>query len=204
MRASTDQAHNVSAVPLRRVIVIGTTSSGKSTLGVRLAEHLGVPFVELDALHWEPGWTPAEREVFRERVQQATAGDGWVVAGNYRTQTRDITWPRAQVVVFLDYSLPLILRRLVIRSWRRWRTKELLWGTNYESFWKHFTSNDSLILWALRTHRLHRRQFDETRQDPQWAQLEFVRLRSPAETERWLEATAPEATTTAAGGYVSS
>jgi adenylate kinase family enzyme len=176
----------------RRVIVIGTTSSGKSTLGQRLAERLGVPFVELDALNWEPNWVTAPLEVFQQRVREATAGDAWVVAGNYRTQTREITWPRAETVVFLDYPLWLILQRVVVRSWRRWRTKELLWGTNYESFWKHFTSRDSLILWALRTHRRRKQQFQDVLSDPQWAHIRFVRLRSPEETERWLDAVAPK------------
>jgi hypothetical protein len=39
----------------------------------RAAEALGVPFVELDALHWEPGWQEAPDETLRERVSEATS-----------------------------------------------------------------------------------------------------------------------------------
>lgn len=171
----------------RRVIVIGNTSSGKSTLAAELARRLDVPFVELDALHWEPHWVEADAEVFRARVRAATAGDGWAIAGNYQAKTLDLTWPRADTVVFLDYPLPIVLWRVLTRSWRRWRSRELLWGTNTESFWKHVTSwNDSLLVWAVRTHGKHRARWPELLRDPRWAHIRFVRVRSQRETDRWL------------------
>jgi adenylate kinase family enzyme len=169
------------------VIVIGNTSSGKSTLAATLAQALGVPWVELDALHWEPGWTEAPNDVFRARVAEATAGDGWVIAGNYFTQTQELTWPRAETVVYLDHPLPLVLWRVLARSWRRWRSREVLWGTNTESFWKHLSSwEDSLLVWAVRTHDKHRRRWPELVTDPRWAHVRFVRLCSQRETDRWL------------------
>ena len=72
------------AGPPHRIVVIGTTGSGKSALATRLARSLGAPFVELDALHWEPAWTAATPEAFRARAEEATRGPAWVVAGNYR------------------------------------------------------------------------------------------------------------------------
>jgi adenylate kinase family enzyme len=63
---------------MRRVAIIGTTGSGKSTLGERLAVRLGCPFIDLDALNWGPNWTAV-----------ALAGDCWVAAGNY-SKVRDI------------------------------------------------------------------------------------------------------------------
>ena len=46
-------------MPLRRIVVIGNTCAGKSTLAAGLAKKLSVPFVDLDALYWEPNWRPA-------------------------------------------------------------------------------------------------------------------------------------------------
>jgi adenylate kinase family enzyme len=132
-----------------RIHVMGNTSAGKSTLAMRLAHALHVPFVELDALNWEPGWiglnatNPAELE---RRIQVATVGDGWVVAGSYINFSQRVFWPRLQTVVWLD--LPLLVGRVLRRSWRRWRTKELFWGTNYERFWPQlmvWRKQDSLI-----------------------------------------------------------
>ncbi len=44
---------------MQRISVIGTSGSGKTTVARRIAESLGFPHVELDALHWEPGWKEA-------------------------------------------------------------------------------------------------------------------------------------------------
>ena len=102
----------------KNIAIIGSSCSGKSTLAEELAEHLGLRYVELDALYWEPEWTGASLELFRERVADATGADGWVVAGNYN-KVRDLLWPRADTIIWLDLSLPLLLRRIVSRSWER-------------------------------------------------------------------------------------
>jgi adenylate kinase family enzyme len=176
----------------RRIVVIGNTNAGKSTLAGQLAERLAIPFVELDALFWQPNWVESEDDVFRARVAEATAGDAWVVAGNYTARIQDLVWPRAETVIFLDYSLPLVLRRTLTRSWKRWRTHELLWGTNTENFWKHFTSwNDSLFAWAVKSHGKHRDRWPEFVADPRWAGTRFLRFCAPRETNRWLDAVAP-------------
>jgi len=101
----------------RRIVVVGTTGSGKTTLAGELARRLEVPHVELDALHWEPGWTEAPTDLFRERVTHALSGEAWVADGNY-SAVRDIVWSRADTIVWLDYSLPTMLYRLARRTFR--------------------------------------------------------------------------------------
>lgn len=177
----------------RRINVVGNTCAGKSALAATLAERLGVPFVELDALNWQPNWVEAPRDMLRERMAEATAGDAWVVAGNYSAHSAATFWPRLETAVWLDYPLPLLLRRVVTRSYRRWRTNELLWGTNRERFWLHFYHRDSLIWWAIKSHRSRRRRLESTMTNPQWAHISFTRLRSPQETERWLAEALPAA-----------
>jgi adenylate kinase family enzyme len=173
----------------RRVQIMGQTSAGKSTLAAHLAGRLGVPFVELDALFWKPGWVESDREEFRGRVVEATRGDGWVVAGNYRRETIPAFWDRLETVIWLDFPLPIILWRVLRRSWRRSRTRELLWGTNHERFWGQLQlwSQSSLLHFAVRYHRRRRREFAALMGDPTWSHVRFVRLRSPAQLARFLE-----------------
>ena len=176
----------------QRLHVVGTTCSGKSTLAARLADALQVSVVELDALNWQPGWvalTETDPEAFETRLKEATAGDGWVVAGDYSGFTRRLCWPKLHTVVWLDLSLSLILRRVVSRSWRRWRSKELLWGTNRENFWTHlmlWRGADSLLWWAWTTHEKKRRRMVASMANPQWAHIRFVRLTSVREVERFV------------------
>ena len=170
----------------RRLIVIGTSGAGKTTLARELASLLGSPFVELDALHWDPNWTPAPPETFRARVAAATAGERWVVDGGY-SAVRDLLWPRADTLIWLDYPIRVNLWRLLRRTCRRIATRAELWNSNRESFRLDFLSRDSLFVWVLKTHRRRRREYARLLARPEYAALTVVRLRSPRATERWLE-----------------
>lgn len=185
--------------PLERIIVIGNTGSGKSTLAEELAKRLDLRFVELDALFWLPDWTEPEPEAFREKVRAAIEGGRWVVAGNYMGRTQEVTWPLAQAVVHLDLGLARSLVRVTRRSWQRSRSSELLWGTNTETFAKHLKlwSDDSLLKWAVKSHLTRRPEMLARRDDPRWAHIDFVRLRTPGEVARWLESVAPSTGLTA-------
>jgi adenylate kinase family enzyme len=169
----------------RRIVVVGSSCAGKSTLGERLAGLLGVPFVELDALHWKPGWQESTDEEFVPKLAAATESDGWVVAGSYHRVATKVVWPRAQTIIWLDLPLPLTLARIVRRSWRRWRRKELLWGTNTEKFWSQFKLWDStsLITFSIRNQRRKHDLYLGAMSDPQWSHARFVRLRSQAEVD---------------------
>ncbi len=141
----------MSSFPYKRVVVIGVTSSGKSTLAEKIAKRFELNYIELDALNWEPNWQAAPLEVFRSRVEMATQAEKWIVAGNYHT-VRDLIWPKAETILWLDYPLLTVLWRLTRRSFTRRWTQELLWGTNREPLWKHFKlwSNDSLYHWLFK------------------------------------------------------
>ena len=166
-----------------RIVVVGTTGSGKSTLASRLADRLGLPHVELDALHWDSNWTPSAQ--FRERVAAAVAGAGWVVDGNYSV-VRDLTWVRAQTIVWLDYGLGTIYGRLIPRIYRRMQRKEVLWNGNRERLWAQFKW-DGLLVWVLRTYWRRRREYPRLLSSDTYHHLRLVRLRPPGETARWLE-----------------
>ena len=169
----------------RRIVVVGTTGSGKTTLARQLAQRLAIPHVELDALHWGPGWTPAPPDLFRQRAAQALSGETWVTDGNYHV-VRDIVWSRADTVVWLDYALPVILAQLFRRTVRRIVTREVLWNENRERFRDQFLSRDSLFLWVFRTYRRRRIEYPLLLQQPAHAHLAVIRLPSPPATRTWL------------------
>lgn len=174
----------------KRIIVIGSSNAGKSTLAELLAARLAVPFIELDALHWEPGWAEAKPDVFQDRIRAATEPDAWVMAGNYLSKQQEVSWPRADTIVFLDLGLPTLLQRCARRCWQRWRSQETLYdGENRENFWEHlmfWDTGKSLIAHITSTHRRRRRDYDAMSRDPRWAHLCFIRLRSTEEIDAWL------------------
>ena len=174
------------ACPGRRIAVVGTTGSGKTTTAAEIARRLGIPHVELDALNWGPDWTPAPEDTFRQRVAERTGGETWVVDGNYRA-VRDIVWGRADAVVWLDLSFPVVIGRLSWRTLRRLISREELWGTNRETWSSQFLSRDSLFLWAIKTHWRHRWEYRDLLALPEHAHLRVVHLRSPRAVRAWLD-----------------
>jgi len=178
----------MASFPYRRIVVIGTTSSGKSTLAEQLAKRLDMDFIELDALHWEPNWQEAPLEIFRARVEKALQAERWVVAGNYHI-VRDLVWPKAEAVIWLDYSLWRIFWQLTRRTFGRWWSQELLWGTNRENLWMHFKlwSQDSLFHWLFKTYWRRKREYPILLSQPEHQHLKLIRFTHPKETDAWLE-----------------
>lgn len=164
-----------------RIAVVGGSGSGKSTVGRRLADRNDVAYVELDALHWGPNWTPRPDDEFRARVEDAISGDAWVVDGNYTGKLGELVLERADLVVWLDLPLRVTLRRLWTRTRRRRRDGTVLWGGNRENWREALFSRESLFIYAVRTHRGRRRRYEQ-----RLSRYELVRLRSPEEIEAWL------------------
>jgi adenylate kinase family enzyme len=170
----------------QRIRVVGTSGSGKTTLAQRLAGRLGVPHIELDALHWDPGWQMAHPDVFARRIAEATSADAWVMDGNYSAvAARIVPWDRVDALIFLDYPLRVVLWRVVTRTFLRAMTGVELWNGNRER-WQETFSRDSIILWSLTTYHRRRRQYRALIDSPEMAGVRVVHLRSPREANRWL------------------
>jgi adenylate kinase family enzyme len=170
---------------VRRVNVKGTPGSGKTTFAQELARRLEVPYIELDAIHWQaPNWSEPTAAAFRAEVRKAmeAAGD-WVVDGNYEGKLGDLVIRAADTIVWLDLPLGLKLRRIWRRTMLRIGTGLELWGGNRESWRVAFFSRDSLFWWTVKTHVRHRREWPARYE----SDARFVRLRSVAEAKEWLE-----------------
>ena len=171
---------------LERVVVIGTSGSGKTTFARDLASKLDVIHVEFDSYRHGPNWTETPDDIFRSQLAEALSGDGWVADGNYSV-ARDVVWPRATAVVWLDYKFPVVFWRLWWRTIGRSVRGTELWNGNRESLHDHFFTKDSLFLWIFKTHWSRSHRLTEAFDQPEYGHLQVLRFRSPRETKRWLE-----------------
>jgi adenylate kinase family enzyme len=171
--------------PGRRINVVGTTGSGKTTVARAIAEQFGVPCIELDALFWKPDWGQTLDDEFLPAVDEATRADRWVLDGNY-SRTRPIVWPRADTIVWLDYGFPRVFGQLLWRTIRRAITREPMWEGCVETWRKGFFSMDSILIWCLKTYWRRRRNYPELFARPEYRHLRLIRLRSPREMADWL------------------
>ena len=171
-----------------KINIIGTSGSGKSTFGRRIAEALAIPYIEMDRLYWRSNWQGTPDDEFLATLEKALAASpDWVLDGNYN-RTRDVKWRDVDLVVWLDYGFGRTLYRAVRRAvYRAWRKNELWPGTgNRESFRRSFFSRESIIWWTMKTWRQNRRRYLADMQDPQYARIRFIRLRTPREAEQLL------------------
>ena len=168
-----------------RFVVIGVSGCGKTKLARQIAASVGIPHVELDSLFWEANLQPAARTEFRARVLNATAGEAWVVDGNY-SQSHDIVWSRASHIVWLDYGLLTIMRRVTWRTLRRLFSQQELWNGNRESLRGIFGRN-SIVWYAFTSYRRHRVRYAALLASREFNHLKVRRFGSPKEASAWLQ-----------------
>jgi len=171
-----------------RIVVVGTSGAGKTTLARRIAEELQLPHIELDAINWQSGWRDLTRhdpEEFVRRVTEAIRGEAWVVDGNYGP-VRERVWRRATHLVWLDYGRAVIMARVISRSLLRALLRTELWAGNRER-WRHMLHPSHPIRWAWSTWDRRRRETAERLAHADFAHLEVLRLRRPKEVPRALD-----------------
>jgi len=170
-----------------RIVVIGPSGSGKTRLSARLGELLHARHVEIDALWHGPNWESCGPDELRRRVSAATEGDDWVCDGTYHTIIGDLVLERAETVAWLDLPVPLVMWRLVRRSWVRKRDRVVLWNGNVEAPW---LEQMRWLFWPA-----FKRAFENRRRLPErfalHPQLVVHRLRSDPEVESFVQSIQP-------------
>jgi adenylate kinase family enzyme len=140
------------ALPHRpcRVLVAGTSGSGKTTMAARIAELLAVPHVEIDALFHGPDWEP--RPSFVEDVRRFSAEPRWVTEWQYDAVRAHLA-ARADLLVWLDLPRRVVMRQVVRRTLQRRIRQERLFNGNIEPPLRtFFTDPEHIVRWAWSTH----------------------------------------------------
>ena len=171
---------------LKRIIIIGTSCSGKTTLAKSLSKKLNITHKELDSFFWEKNWQQVTPETFRQRVQAFTKNETWITDGNF-SQVRELIWTKATTIIWLNYPLPLILKRFFSRSFKRSLTKEELWNGNTESLYNSMIRVDSLLVWILKTYRRNKKNYKALQTSDLYPQANFIELNSPKKTKEFLK-----------------
>lgn len=166
----------------KRIAIVGTSGAGKTTLGRALAARLDAPFVEIDALQHKAGWVRASDGELRAGIEAVIGRhDRWVVDNTCHSRLGELITGPVELIIWLDLPLATKFVRLVRRSWRRVTRRELLWNGNFETWRDVVVGPDSVLQHMVRAHFRQRR----TQPHPAHAH-KTLRLRSPAEVERWL------------------
>jgi len=169
-----------------KINIIGTSASGKSTFGRKLAQAIDAPFIEMDVLFWGPNWRKSTDDEFFKKIESALSSPTWVLDGNY-SRTTPIKWKEVDTVIWLDYSFTRTLYQSLSRAIKRACSKTELWPNtgNYETFGR-MLSKDSIIWWCIKTYPKIRKRYIEIMNAPKYAHIKFVHLRNSTEADKYI------------------
>ncbi len=173
----------------RKIIVVGTSGSGKTTFSHSLSQILNLPHVEMDAFFWQANWVQAPASVFIEGIDKATEEKTWVLDGNWGGKEDDFRtkiFSRADTFVWLDYSFSLVFFRIFVRTLRRILLRQPLWAGNRESLVRTFFTKDSMLFWVIKTYKRRKIQYSALVHKPYAAHLKVVHLKDQAQTTSYL------------------
>ena len=173
---------------MQRVSVVGSSGSGKTWVADQLGARLGVRHVELDAVFWQPGWTELPTEQLRQQVAAVLATDSWVIDGNYTSRLGTMVLDAADTVVWLDPPRRQLMAAVVLRTLDRGLRRRELWNGNRESIrnvarWK---PEENIIRWAWVNHSGVRSRYEKLMENPAYAHIAWIRLRSRRAINTWL------------------
>ncbi len=72
---------------MKRILVIGTSRSGKTNLARRLSAIFGSSHIELDAVFWGPNWQPIPTGTFRKAFLSRSSILWWIITTYRRRKT---------------------------------------------------------------------------------------------------------------------
>lgn len=174
---------------MKRVVVVGSSGSGKTTIARALSDKLALPHLEMDSVAHRGGFSDHPQPWFRPEIEAFAAGEEWVIDGNYTSWgTQEVVWPRADTFVWPDISKARAISRVSRRTLKRVFTREELWDGVKEP-WSNLYSLDpykNLMVWTWTRYDGVVQKYENAMSDGSWEHATVHRLRTPAQVRSFL------------------
>ena len=155
----------MAATRLKKIAIVGSSCSGKTTLSKILEKRLGLNRIELDAINRQPNWQELDHAEFHKIVTRETGAEEWIVDGNYNSRMNGLVLERADTIIWLNLPFLTVYGRLFSRLYQRIVIGEELWNGNRENLCNTLFEKDSLLYWIPRrfwkTRKAYRRFFNK-------------------------------------------
>jgi adenylate kinase family enzyme len=182
----------------RRIVIVGASGAGKSSLAEELSCILRIPCFELD------GSTEQDRPEsdLQAYVHRIAGLEAWIVPADY-TSIRQILWPRAEAILWLDYPLPFALTRLARREFTVYLIQKVFVRQTYSNFWMKYLNKLQAFRRAFYMHRRNRRNLLSLLQQKEFTHIVLLRFKKPAQTSAWVSELKNTARKAAGGATIS-
>ena len=141
---------------MKRILIIGSAGSGKTTFSKQLAQKLQLPLVHLDTLYWCGNWEHLSRDQFDAALQAELEKNAWILDGNFnRTISHRLAY--CDTVFFFDLPTITCLWGITKRLFQNYgKTRSDMGGNCPEQFDRQKLS---LYKNVLCFHRQHRKEY---------------------------------------------
>ena len=120
----------------KKIIVIGSPGSGKSTFSRKLRDITGLPLYHLDLIWHKPDKTNLSRDEFDQKLKQIMNENEWIIDGNYQ-RTIDLRLKYCDTVFLLDYPIDICLKGIELRIGKK--RSDMPWvETEFDDNFKQF------------------------------------------------------------------
>ncbi|MEM7657907.1 MAG: hypothetical protein AAF399_17410 [Bacteroidota bacterium] len=106
---------------MKRILIIGCSGAGKTTLALQMADRLQLELIHLDKHYWHAGWVESNKADWQATATAFAERPEWVMDGNYGG-TMDLRLQYADTAIFLDFSTWRCLWRVIKRTVRYYGT----------------------------------------------------------------------------------
>ncbi len=169
---------------LHKIAVIGDTGAGKTTFALSLAQRFNLPYYSSDSYRFTNGIKRPDSD-FLDDVRKIVSQGTWVFDSAH-TISGPIVWPRADVVIYLKFSIRILLYRVLKRALRR-----LLTGERYDDGRKenvaHLFGKDGWITTFYPRLREKREKYEYYFNQIGKDTIPLIVLSNPHEAKRYLE-----------------
>ena len=103
---------------MNRIVVLGPSGTGKTTICRILGEKLGLNVLHLDSIYWKKNWENISKEEFDDFMKDFFRKNRlWAVDGNY-TNNRHLKYrlDLADTIILLDFGLQVSLKGIHERA----------------------------------------------------------------------------------------
>ena len=101
----------------KKILIIGSAGSGKTTLSKKLNKKLSLPIIHLDKYYWRSNWQCVSNDEWEKIIEKFSNQKTWIMDGNY-SKTIATRLQYADVVIFLDIPRYICLLRVILRRFK--------------------------------------------------------------------------------------
>lgn len=165
---------------MKKILVIGTSGSGKSTHAKQLSEILDIKFFPSDNFYWEESWKITSHEKVLEHIKSVVVQKEWILDGNFETE-RELVWKLSDCIIWLDYSLTVVIWQVITRNFRWLLTRQTIWSGNRMTFQRAISG----IRHTIKSYSVKKKNY------PLWLEelsdTKVYRFSRKQETEKWVQ-----------------